>query len=149
DVVSEAVEDAFRQISNADILMVFAAGNDGRDSDLTWWRWSMIDVPNLVAVTGVGRFDQQTLDFGRASTDLAAPTPEIITLSNNTNYTEFGGTSAACPHVVGATALLCAAKPDITVLELKSALFGSVDILPSLKGKTRTNGRLNVARALQ
>lgn len=32
---------------------------------------------------------------------------------------------------------------------MKSALFGSVDPVPGLKGKVITNGRLNVARALQ
>ncbi len=149
-IISVAVEDAFRLMAQEGILAVFPAGNDGENSDQTWWRWSMIDNPNILAVTGIDRSGQQIYDFGRTTTDLAAPTTEITTLTIGTNYiTDFNGTSAAYPHVSGAAALLCAAKPDITVDELKAALFGSVDILSSLRGKTRTNGRLNVGRALQ
>ncbi len=150
DIQSESVMDAFKALHEADILMVFSAGNDGTNSELTWWRFSMIDSPNVIAVTGVNRSDQQLYDFGVTSTDLAAPTPEIIAPTKGTAYvTDFGGTSAACPHVVGAAALLCAAQPDITLLGIKAALFSSVDQLAALKGKTRTGGRLNVARALQ
>jgi hypothetical protein len=51
--------------------------------------------------------------------------------------------------VAGAAALLLATDPSLTVNQLKAALFGSVDQPPSLRGKVVTNGRLNIARALQ
>lgn len=150
DIDSESVLDAFKALHEADILMVFAAGNDGRNSELTWWRWPMIDSPNVVAVTGVNRAEEQVNDYGLTSTDLAAPALEINAPIRGAKYiTDFQGTSAACPHVAGAAALLCAAQPDISLLGLKAALFSSVDQAAALKGKTRTGGRLNVARALQ
>jgi len=150
DMFSESVADAFRALHEADILMVFPAANEGRNSDLTWWRWSMLDFPNVVAVTGVNRAEEQVYDFGLTTIDLAAPTQEIITATRGAEYiTEFQGTTAACPYVAGAAALLCATQPDISLLGLKAALFSSVDQSLVLKGKTRTGGRLNVARALQ
>ena len=38
--------------------------------------------------------------------------------------------------------------PEWTAQQVKDALVGSVDPLPSLAGKTVTGGRLNVARAV-
>jgi len=150
DLFSTALRDAFRALNDAGILMVFSAGNDGRLSEQTWWRMSMVDSPNILVVTGVDRSDRQVYDYGMTSTDLAAPTIDITTLSSGEGYvSDFTGTSAACPHVAGAAALLCAASPDIGVLGLKAALLGSVDPLPSLRGKTRSQGRLNVVRSLQ
>jgi hypothetical protein len=42
-----------------------------------------------------------------------------------------------------------AAQPDLTVEQLKAALLGSVDQPAALQGRLITNGRLNVARALE
>ena len=62
---------------------------------------------------------------------------------------DYNGTSSACPHVAGAAALLCSVRPDISILELRRVLLGSVDPIPAAKGKIITGGRLNVARALR
>ncbi|MCW5556957.1 MAG: S8 family serine peptidase [Verrucomicrobiae bacterium] len=150
DLFSTALLDAFRALNDAGILMVFSAGNDGRNSEQTWWRIAMVDSPNILVVTGVDRSDQQVYDYGMTSTDLAAPTPDLISLFSGEGYvSDFAGTSGACPQVTGAAALLCAASPDISVLGLKAALLGSVDPVASLRGKTRSQGRLNVTRSLQ
>jgi hypothetical protein len=58
------------------------------------------------------------------------------------------GTSQAAPQVAGVVALLAAVKPGITVAQVRAAILGSVDPLPSLAGKTVTGGRLNAAAAL-
>src|SRR4029434_669170 len=46
-------------------------------------------------------------------------------------------------------ALLLAVNPNLSVDQMKAALFGSVDQPASMNGKLVTNGRLNVARALE
>jgi len=50
--------------------------------------------------------------------------------------------------VAGAAALLAAFDPSRTSAELKSALLGSVDLLPAWTNRVVSGGRLNVARAL-
>ncbi|MEO8426214.1 MAG: IPT/TIG domain-containing protein [Verrucomicrobiota bacterium] len=51
--------------------------------------------------------------------------------------------------MAGAVALLAAAKPEATGLEIKAAIRHGVDQRPALKNKTVTGGRLNLAGALQ
>ncbi len=64
-------------------------------------------------------------------------------------YYIMSGTSMAAPFVTGAAALVLAEKPDLSVAQLKEVLTQSVDVIPSLTGKVSSNGRLNVARALE
>lgn len=49
----------------------------------------------------------------------------------------------------GAVGLRCAAHSESSLAEIKATLLQSVDQPASLRGKVRTNGRLNIARALQ
>jgi hypothetical protein len=53
------------------------------------------------------------------------------------------------PHVTGAAALVCAARPDITLSQLRGVLAFTGDVTPSLQGKTTTGRRLNVNNAVR
>jgi hypothetical protein len=89
-------------------------------------------------------------NYGQSTIELAAPGVNITSTGKGTNYLSGGnGTSWASPLVAGAAALLLAVNPNLTVAELKSALFGSVDQPVALRGKIFTNGRLNIARAVE
>jgi subtilisin family serine protease len=63
-------------------------------------------------------------------------------------YAFLQGTSMATPHVTGAAALLFSIKPSASVTEVRQALLGSVDRLPSLAGKTTSGGRLDISAAV-
>ena len=63
-------------------------------------------------------------------------------------YAFLQGTSMATPHVTGAAALLFSLKPSASVTEVRQALLGSVDRLPSLAGSTTSGGRLDIAAAV-
>jgi hypothetical protein len=54
----------------------------------------------------------------------------------------------AAPQVAGAVALLNVVKSNITVSEVKDAIFSSVDKMPELLGKVSTNGKLNIAASM-
>ena len=64
-------------------------------------------------------------------------------------YASLSGTSMACPHVAGAAALLWSQNPSLTYKQVKDLILNTVDKLPTLAGKTVTEGRINVAAALR
>jgi subtilisin family serine protease len=70
-------------------------------------------------------------------------------LSTPPGYEFLQGTSMAAPHVTGAAALLFSLKPTATVAEVRDALLGGVDHLPSLAGITTTGGRLDIPKAME
>jgi subtilisin family serine protease len=67
--------------------------------------------------------------------------------SSNT-YTYLDGTSFSAPQVSGAAALVWARHPVDSVAQVRDAILGGVDPLPTLTGKVATGGRLNIARAV-
>ena len=72
----------------------------------------------------------------------------IAKIGEADGYRFASGTSMAAPHVTGAAALLFSLKPSASVTEVRQGLFGSVDRVSSLIGKTASGGRLDIAAAL-
>lgn len=68
--------------------------------------------------------------------------------SGATDYQFLLGTSMATPHVTGLVGLLLSVNPNLTVSELRNAIFNTVDRKPSLTGKVSTGGRINARAAL-
>lgn len=150
DTVSDAVMDAVRAVGGEGIFAAFCAGNDGVDLDTIQWNSNTDHLFHVVTVGGSDRSDGLLYNYGRSTVDLIAPGQDIGTPGFGEGYVfDFGGTSAATPQVAAAAALLCAAKPDISIAELRTALLGSADPVSAARGKIVTGGRLNVARALQ
>ncbi len=98
--------------------------------------------------------------YGNISIDLGAPGQNSFTTKASNNYGEFGGNSAAAPHLTGAIALLYSlpcenlaesalAQPVQTALMVREAILKGVDALSDLEGKTVTGGRLNVFRSME
>ncbi len=149
----EAIRDAIFTAGREGILNVGIAGNFALDQDRftisypgAYDHFSVLSVAASTESDSLASFS----NFGRSTVDLAAPGVNLISTTKSPGYVQpTSGTSFAGPHVAGAAALLFATKPDATVLEVRAALLGSVDPSAFLKGKVVSNGRLNVARALQ
>src|SRR5262249_20925068 len=149
---SQSLKDAIDVAGGEGILTVCAAGNQTASTDLSPFVPASLDSPYVLSVAASDQSDllADFSNFGRSTVDLAAPGVGIVTTTTNSGYvTGFGGTSAACPHVAGAAALLLALKPDATALEVKGALMQSVDQGAAFLGRVVSNGRLDVFRALQ
>jgi thermitase len=149
---SQALKDSIDLAGTEGILNIAAASNFSSDLDRYPSYPAAYDCPSIISVASSDANDQlrPSSSYGRTGVDLAAPGAGITTTFDANNYySEFSGTSAAAPIVAGAAALLLAAKPSATVNELKAALLGSADQPIALKGKVATNGRLNVARAME
>jgi len=147
---SMALREAVVTAGEAGILSVYAAGNSSSDRDL---QYGFPGAFTPAVITVAASTSSDTLadfsNFGRSTVDLAAPGENVFSTWKGSSYRSGDGTSYAGPLVAGAAALLLSVNPDLTVDELKAAIYGSVDQPASMRGRLVTNGRLNVARALQ
>jgi subtilisin family serine protease len=131
-------------------LVVAAAGNSSSDNDAKPHYPASYDLNNVISVAALDRHDQLTAfsNFGATSVDVAAPGQQIVSTWLEHGFQEKQGTSMATPFVSGVAALILATNPGISVDELRARLLNSVDLLPSLKGKVATGGRINAAKAI-
>jgi subtilisin family serine protease len=104
--------------------IVAAAGNDGRDIDLSPEFPAASPSPAVLSVTATS--ERGTLasfaNVGRRSVDLAAPGARILSTTPGSQFAERSGTSMAAPFVSGALALLAAARPDLGQAQLRDVL---------------------------
>ncbi len=159
---STPLHDIILSAQSADILFVTITGNNN-----TFFGGQNIDTypvypgayanntiyPEINNVITVAATDQNDnlpgwSNYGAKSANLGAPGVNILSTYND-NSAFLSGTSMAAPHVSGAAALILSA-PNVSfnTAQLRTAILGNVDPLPSLAGKTSTGGRLNVCRAL-
>ena len=142
---SQALLDAITAASDAGILFVAAAGNDGSNNDIFPTYPSGYNVPGIVAVAATDSNDNLAVfsNYGSQTVDLGAPGVSILSTLPGGGYGVYSGTSMATPHVSGAAALIRALAPDLGVLALKQRLLDSADRIPALAGRTVSGGRLN------
>ncbi|MFO8006548.1 MAG: S8 family serine peptidase [Candidatus Brocadiia bacterium] len=138
------------------ILHVCAAGNEANDNDgLFAATPASYDLNNVISVAATDRFDEVASfsNFGRESVDLAAPGVAILSTLppgvTGQSYGVFDGTSMASPHVAGAATLALSYFPGATMQQVRGAILGSAQRLPSLQGMVATEGRLDVRAALE
>lgn len=161
---SQSLFDAVKQLGDAGILFVAAAGNDTLNNDFVPHFPATFDLPNVISVassTQGGFFSNTFSNFGTQTVHLAAPGEDILSTTphgytgsgvvasltdpDGSTYTDASGTSMATPHVSGAAALVCAANPGISLEKLRAAVIFGVDPFFNLV----MTGRLNANRTLQ
>lgn len=97
--------------------------------------------------------------YGKVNIDMGVPGENSYSIKLNNAYGEFGGNSAAAPHLTGAIALLYSlpceelgqisiSNPAGTALQIREVLLKGVDSLNSLSDLTATGGRLNVFNSM-
>ncbi|MCY3414126.1 MAG: S8 family serine peptidase [Candidatus Heimdallarchaeota archaeon] len=131
-------------------LFVAAAGNDGTNNDATAHYPSSYTSSNLIAVASTDSADGMSSfsNYGATSVDIAAPGSSIYSTWPSNTYNTISGTSMATPHVSGAAALVLANEPSLSPEQLKAKLMDNADLISSQSGRTVSEGRLNVYRAL-
>lgn len=149
----QATKDALDALGNAGILNVFAAGNDGRNTDINPAFPASYTSPMILSVANSTSTDARSgsSNFGTTTVDLAAPGSGILStyFSSNSSYATLGGTSMASPHTAGVAALLSALNPSLSNASLKATIMNTVDPLSQWSGVVKTGGRLNAVNALQ
>jgi PKD repeat protein len=150
---SAALLTAISNARAAGIIFVTAAGNDAENLDNVPSYPASYNLDNIVVVGASTRSD--TIDtsysnYGANSVDLFAPGSGIYSTYDTYDgaYTTMSGTSMAAPHVTGVVALMGARFSNLTYNQIISRLLASVDVIPSMTGKCKSGGRVNLAKAL-
>ena len=148
---SQALANAIATADLAGSLFVAAAGNNGANNDAAPFYPAGYEAANVVSVAATNSKDQLASfsNYGAKTVDLGAPGVSIYSTIPGNQYDWFDGTSMATPHVSGVAALVKAADPAATGAGLRALLFGTVDPIAALAGKSVTGGRLNAAKAVK
>jgi subtilisin family serine protease len=149
---SQALSNEIDTLGANNILFVTAAGNTGDNNDEEKVRRYPCgyDRPTEICVTATDNNDKlpSWANYGPHTVDLAAPGVSVYSTLRGGKYGYLSGGSMAAAQVSGAAALILSAQPSLSATQLKTAILEHVDVLPSLAGKVRTGGRLDVAKAL-
>jgi subtilisin family serine protease len=131
-------------------LVFIAAGNSAENNDNLVISPNNVDIPNkvVVAATNNNRKLAAFSCYGKNNVDLATPGVNIYSTLPNGKMGYMSGTSMASPMAAGYAAMVLYANPDLTPIQLKKILMGTVDKKDWLKGKVKSGGILNVKRAI-
>jgi thermitase len=148
---SQALEDAIKRARDQGILFVAAAGNDSSDNDASPAYPASYQIENVVSVAASNNLDAISYfsNWGKNTVHLMAPGENIWSSTPGNTYQSFSGTSMACPHVAGASALLMATEPGISFADVKARLMTSTDKTRAFRNKLISMGRLNINNLLQ
>ena len=136
------VDEAIMYAQERDVIMIHAAGNDGKNVDVE----PNYPNPNISAdetsshfVTvgasgwsGADGLAAAFSNYGLSSVDIFAPGVDIYSTMPNQTYELSNGTSMAAPVVTGVFALLMNYFPELSPLEIRDVVMQSVNKLDTL-----------------
>ena len=153
----KVVDEAVKYAVSKDVLLVHAAGNDGKNTEKD------DNVPNRLFVDSTGvtmgtaegwievgatgwKNDEDLVasfsNFGGKSVDVFAPGVKINSTLPDSKYKEIDGTSMASPVVAGLAALIRSYYPNFTAVQVKDIIINSVTKVEQ-KVKVKEEGNSN------
>lgn len=143
--VSETLQYAVRYAYDHDVLLVAAAGNEGRDV-----KNYPAAYDEVIAVGATDQFDNRASFSNYGSwLELVAPGVEIYSLLPDNSYKIASGTSMACPHVSGVAALVWSIYANFSRNTVRQILRRSADDLGAIGFDHYYGyGRVNAEKAI-
>lgn len=147
---SYALQDTIRAAQARGVLFVTASGNDGISNELNNSFPANYNLENIVSVAASDRLDHlvEYSNYGK-NVHLAAPGEQILSTTPGGKYALMSGTSMAAPMVSGAAALLKAAHPEWSMIDIKGKLLASCRPGVGFRRMVKCGGTLDIANALE
>jgi subtilisin len=138
--------EAVARAAEAGVVLVAAAGNAGPGPDTLGYP---ARYPQVIAVGATTAADA-VAEYSSRGAELAvvAPGDAIPSTWPGGQYRELSGTSMATPHVTGLAALLLAAEPGLTPVQVKERLKVAARPLPGLAPHDQGTGLVDAGRTL-
>jgi subtilisin family serine protease len=140
---SDWVYDAIKYAAEKDVLIVFAAGNEGMELDAdNTERYPNDDkntltqyTDNILTVGAIGHDYGPNVvapfsNYGKVKVDVFAPGMRVYATTPNDSYRYLQGTSMASPNAAGVAALIRAFYPKLTAVQVKHIIMDSGLLLP-------------------
>ena len=149
------VYEALAYASSKDVLLVHAAGNDGKNIDVEpnfptpLYTFQKEKLPLFLTIGASTKNAKKQLaadfsNYGKVHVDVFAPGKDIYSTIPQNKYKKYDGTSMAAPMVAGVAALLKSYYPSLTMLQIKNIILLSAkkygkskQIIPGTKKKAR------------
>ena len=112
---------AMQSAVDAGTLPVCAAGNDGKDTDVTFYAPCGFDACMCVSAISPNLSPAGFTNYG-SHIDISAPGVQIWSTVLNDKYEAWQGTSMASPHVAGVAGLIKSLNSNLTPQELRDFL---------------------------
>lgn len=168
----EAVHEAIRYAESKDVLLVHAAGNDGKNTDKAsnfptdrdnrntemFNNWLEIGASSWVpSPNGLATFS----NYGKKNVDVFSPGVDIYATVPTNEYRRLDGTSMAAPVAAGVAAVIRGYYPSLTAVQVKDIIMESAtrlkakQVIPGGKKKvkmrkiSRTGAVINLYEALK
>lgn len=137
----EWVKSAIRYAAEKDVLLVHAAGNDGKNIDVSKVYPDDTDesgqeiADNMISVGAITRFFNEALvpdfsNYGKANVDVFAPGSKIYSMLPKNDYGYQQGTSMAAPTVAGVAGLIRSYYPKLPASQVKQIIMDSGVAVP-------------------
>lgn len=132
----EWVYDALKYAASKDVLIVNAAGNDGKDIDVRRSYPSDSDdllsefTDNVLTIGASSLYFNKALpatfsNYGKINVDIFAPGVDVYSTMPKDEYDYNSGTSMAAPATTGVAALIRSYYPNLTAKEVKEIIMSS------------------------
>ncbi len=132
DYYSSIFEDWCDYAYRSGLLLVAAAGNSGN----SYGTGDSVEYParysSVMAVAATDYYnDRAWFSSTGSALEIAAPGVDVYSTYPDNYYVYMSGTSMACPHVVGAAALVWSANPYLSNKQVRKKLVNSAQYLGS------------------
>ncbi|QJW92420.1 S8 family serine peptidase [Spirosoma taeanense] len=151
----KVVEDAERYALSKGVLLIHAAGNDGKDIDTAanYPAPRFMDgsaIPNVITVGASAEPNTNDLvasfsNYGKQNVDVFAPGKDIYSTVPGSKYENNSGTSMASPVVAGVAAVLKSYFPKLTYADIKRIILQSATPYKTKVRKPESNDTVEFA----
>ncbi len=147
---TQALSDAIRNAGAAGHLFVAAAGNSNVNTDASAAYPVSYPLDTILGVAACNNDGARAYfsNYGARHVDLGAPGVAIQSTWPGGGYSHLQGTSMAAPHATGAAALVWAAHPSWSAVQVRERLIATARPLPGWTGVVATGGLLDAGAAV-